>query len=194
MVAFTIGLLGLLAFLFGGAMALVGWKDLAKSRLLLATPTSAIAQAPGGGLVEIKGRVVPSEQGVVVGPISGRQGVHVRVVVWESKSRIIDQTQSCEFWVDDGSGEYARVLPAKASFLQLRSEHTQSGVLEDATAPMEAFLRRNAMSSSGALGLNRNLHYSEEMLCVGDPVYAIGPSVRQPAALPARVRGRGRFW
>jgi hypothetical protein len=180
------GFLGALMLLIGVIVVLVNLKNLARRRLILDTPTSPIARAPGGGLVEVKGRIVPSEQGVIVGPFSGRQGVYVRVVVQEYRSSgksghwytVFNQAQEREFWVDDGSGQQARVRPTGASYILNMTTVQTSGTFRDASPQVEAFLNYYGMKSTSWLGLNKSMRYQEEMLCPGDPLYALGPSAR----------------
>src|SRR4051812_43475617 len=99
----------------------MGLKNMARRKRIMSTPTSPIRQAPGG-LVEVKGRIVPSEQGVLQTPFSGRHAVWARITVQERRQRgrssywatIINEVDARSFFVDDGSGELARVLPQNA--------------------------------------------------------------------------------
>jgi hypothetical protein len=167
---------------------LLGIKDQAKRRQVLETPTCPIAQAPGGGLVEIQGRVVPSEQGSFVAPLSGRHCVHLRVTAHENSkngAKRLDLTLDREFWVDDGSGHYARVRPSGARFCLERDLW-----FEGASARLNAFLLHHGLKGSSSLGTGRELRCGEETLCVGDRVYALGPSMRQPSGRAAQGGGR----
>jgi hypothetical protein len=189
---FSIGFIGFLVLVIGLFVVLVSRGNLARRKLIVDTPTSPIARAPGNGLVEIKGRILPSEQGVILGPFSGRQGVYVRVIVQEYRSSgksgswrvVFNQAQDREFWVDDGSGQHARVRPSGAHYVLNTSTVQTSGTFNNASPQVEAFLAYYGMTSKSWLGLNKSMRYQEEMLCPGDPLYAIGPSTRVAGGPP----------
>jgi len=173
-------------FLVGAIIAFAGLKNWRRRSRILGTPTSPVAQAPGNGLVEIKGRVMPSEQGVVVGPFSGAQGVWVRVVVEEKRSTgrnsywvdMVNESDGRVFMIDDGSGQMARVDPAGANVMVERHQIATSGTFNDAAPHLQAFLASRGMQTTGLLGFNRTIRYSEELLSPMQPVYALGPSRR----------------
>ena len=77
------------------------------------TPTSAIAQAPREGVVEIVGRVVASERGFVRSTATARQAVYARTLVervnGSSRETVLDDLATRPFLVDDGSGATAWV-------------------------------------------------------------------------------------
>ena len=183
----VIGLVSLVLLLIGATVMLVGLGDLKRRRRILDAPTCPIAQAPGNGPVEIQGRIVASEQGAIVGPFSGKQGVYVRVVVQEYRSSgksghwrtVLDQAQSREFFVDDGSGQLARVVPHAAHFVLDRATLQTSGAFHDASPQLEQFLSSYGLKSTSWLGFNKQMRYQEELLGPGDPLYAIGPSQRR---------------
>ena len=58
MVGFVV--LGGILFVIGVIVTLVNLKNWKRRQRIIATPTSPVAQAPGNGLVEIKGRIVPA--------------------------------------------------------------------------------------------------------------------------------------
>jgi hypothetical protein len=96
-------------------------NNLARRKRILATPTSPVRQAMGGR-VEIKGHIAPSEDGLVVAPFSGREVVWARVTVERitggtssSSSVVLSKVDSRPFFVDDDSGEVARILPQGAN-------------------------------------------------------------------------------
>ena len=113
-----------------------------------ATPTSAIAQAPGNAPVEIKGRIVPGEQGVLQTPFSGRHAVWCRVSVLEYRSSgrsghwvtILREVDQREFFVDDGSGQMAKIIPAGAEVILDQQQIASSGTFNDAPPHLQAFL------------------------------------------------------
>jgi hypothetical protein len=179
-------ILGGVVFLVGIIVSVAGLKNWRRRSRILGTPTSPIAQAPGNALVEVKGRAMPSEQGLVVGPFSGRQGVWVRVLVEELRSSgrnrywvtMINECDGRVFMIDDGSGQMARVDPAGANVMPQRLQIATSGTFNDAAPHLQAFLASRGQTTTGLLGFNRTIRYSEELLAPMEPVYALGPSRR----------------
>ena len=188
MEGFPLVVLGGILFIIGAIIAVVGMKNLARRKRILDTPTSPIRQAQGGGLVEIKGRILPSEQGLVMAPFSGRHAVWARITVQEQRSSgrntywktVANETDTRSFFVDDGSGELARVLPMAANVILEAQAVASSGTFKDAPPHLEAFLQSRGLKSTGLLGFNKQMRYHEEILAPGDPVYALGPSRRDP--------------
>ncbi len=186
----------MVALLFiGGISALVGvivtlgnLKNWKRRERIIKTPTSPIAAAPGNGLVEIKGRIAPSEQGLIQAPFSGRHAVWARVSVEELRSSgrnrywhtILTEADGRIFMVDDGSGQLARVLPAGATVMLDKENVTSSGTFNDALPHLEAFLTSRNLKSTSWVGLNKSMRYQEELLVPGDTLYALGPSLREP--------------
>jgi hypothetical protein len=181
-------ILGGIFFLFGAIALFKGIPNLQRRKRIIQTPTSPIAQAPGSGPVEIKGRIVPSEQGVVAAPFSGRQAVWARIIVQEQRSAgrsrywatVVNETDGRPFMVDDGSGQLARVMPPQANVILDSQQVANSGTFKDAPAHLEAFLAARGLKSTSFLGFNKAMRYEEQLLCPGDSVYAIGPSRREP--------------
>ena len=116
-------IVGALVFLIGVIITLTNIKNWKRRQRIIATPTSPVAQAPGNGLVEIKGRVVASEQGIIQTPFSGRHAVWTRITVQELRSSgknsywhtLLTEADGRVFMVDDGSGQMARVMPVGAN-------------------------------------------------------------------------------
>jgi len=105
--------------LVGTSLALSNLRNVARRKRILATATSPISQAMGGP-VEIEGNIVPSEKGLVEAPLSGRQAVWTRVTVEQYRSGsdgnpggssiVLSEVNSRPFFVDDNSGEVARII------------------------------------------------------------------------------------
>lgn len=173
-------------FLIGVAMMLGNMKNLARRKRIVDTPTTPIAHAPGGTVVEVKGRIFPSEQGVLVAPFSGRQVVYARLLIEEYRSSgksgrwvtVFNQAQWREFMIDDGSGHFARVKIDGANVVLDRQKVATSGTFNDAPPHLEQFLRTYGLSSTSWLGFNKSMRYEEELLVPGDPIYVLGPSQR----------------
>ena len=178
------GLLLVLGLLF----TFTNLKNFKRRRRILAMPTVPVAHAPGAGLVEIKGRVLPSEQGIVQTPFSGRHAVWTRITVQELRSAgrsrhwhtVLTEADGRVFMVDDGSGQMARVMPAGANIILEKQNIASSGTFNDAQPHLEAFLASRGLKSTSFLGLNKSMRYEEELIAPGDPVYALGPSRREP--------------
>lgn len=173
--------------LIGIVVTFANVKNWQRRKRILGTPTSPIAQAPGNGPVEIKGRIVPSEQGLVQTPFSGRHAVWCRVTVQELRSSgrsshwhtILTEADGRPFMVDDGSGQMARVLPAGANVILDKRNVASSGTFNDAASHLEAFLASRGLKSTSWLGFNKSMRYEEEVLAPNDPLYALGPSRRE---------------
>ena len=178
---------GGILFIVGVIVALTGLKNYRRRQRILATPTSAIAQAPGNAPVEIKGRIVPGEQGVLQTPFSGRHAVWCRVSVLEYRSSgrsghwvtILREVDQREFFVDDGSGQMAKIIPAGAEVILDQQQIASSGTFNDAPPHLQAFLASRGHSTQSFLGFNKSMRYTEEVLAPNDPLYALGPSRRE---------------
>ena len=179
--------IGGIVFVIGVILLLTGIPNLRRRARIIATPTSAIAQAPGNGPVEIKGKIVASEQGVIMAPFSGRQAVWVRVTVQEKRSTgrssywatVVKETDGRPFMVDDNSGQQARVLPPGANVILDSQQVASSGTFKDAPQHLEGFLASRGLKSTSFLGFNKAMRYEEQVLVAGDNLYAIGPSRRE---------------
>jgi hypothetical protein len=184
----TLLILGGTLFIVGLILTIGNLKNYRRRQRILATPTTPIAQAPGNTVVEIKGRIEPSEQGVLQTPFSGRHAVWCRVTVQELRSAgrgsywqtIVDEIDARPFLVDDGSGQQARVEPKGANVILDRQKIASSGTFNDAAPHLEAFLQSRGLKSTNWLGFNKGLRYEEEVLAPGDMLYALGPSRRVP--------------
>jgi hypothetical protein len=192
------GVIGLILLLIAGITFLTSRKNMRRRARVLNTPTTPIAQSPGGRITEIKGRIVPSERGVVQAPISGRYGVWVRVTVQEQRrsgrntywATVIDEAIGQPFMVDDGSGEYARVEPQNANVMLDSHNVASSGTFNDAHAHIEAFLQSRGVQSTGFFGFNKQMRFNEEIMAPEEVVYALGPARRDPGP-PAQTGYRG---
>ena len=182
-------------FIIGGVIGLIGLivtlinlKNVRRRKRIMDTPTSPIAQATGQGRVEVKGRVVAGEQGLLQAPFSGRHGVWVRITVQEHRSTgrssywatIVNEVDLRPFYVEDGSGQRARVMPQGAEVILDAQNIANSGTFNDAPPHLQAFLAARGLSTTSFLGFNKRIRYDEQVLTVGDAIYALGPSQREP--------------
>jgi hypothetical protein len=180
-------ILGAVVFILGVIITLTNLKNWKRRQRIIATPTSPVAQAPGNGIVEIKGRVVPSEQGIIQTPFSGRHAVWTRITVQELRSSgknsywhtLLTEADGRVFMVDDTSGQMARIMPVGANVMLDKQSIASSGTFNDAQPHLEAFLASRGLKSTSWLGLNKSMRYEEELIAPGDPVYALGPSRRE---------------
>lgn len=178
---------GTILFVIGIIVTLTGLKNFRRRKRILATPTSPIAQAPGNAPVEIKGRIVPGEQGVLQAPFSGRHAVWARITVMEHRqsgrssywATIIKEVDQREFFVDDGSGQLAKIVPQGAEVILDAQQVASSGTFNDASPHLQAFLASRGHSTTSWLGFNKSMRYTEELLVPQDPLYALGPSRRE---------------
>ena len=164
-----------------------GNSERSARKCALAIPVLPIANAPSAGLVRIRGRVLPSEQGIGRAPLSGREVIWYQVELYEHMGsgtasfwqRVLRESVGCEFLVDDGSGQPARVRPggATADFAQpLVAECGGSfGFLaQEDTAMLDAFLAARGLVGTGVLGFRRHLRCEEQVIVPGDVVCAMG--------------------
>ena len=175
--------------LVGMSLALSNLRNVARRKRILATATSPISQAMGGP-VEIKGNIVPSEKGLVEAPLSGRQAVWTRVTVEQYRSGsdgnpggssiILNEVNGRAFFVDDNSGEVARIIPDDANVVLDQQSIGNSGQFHDPPPGFEEFLGMRGLSSKGFFGFNKTMSFYEELLRPGDALYARGPSRREP--------------
>jgi E3 Ubiquitin ligase len=165
-----------------------GMLSLRRRWLIKATPTSRVREAPGGALVEIKGTVRAGEE-LVIAPLSGRPAVWFRAHVAESLGKssrtLFAQTLSRPFFLDDGSGELARILPDGASFeLMIGGRRTLRG-----TGITPTVMELLGRSASPEVRSPQAVTYEESALSPGDELYVLGPSRREPGpAIPSPYR------
>jgi hypothetical protein len=179
--------IGGILFLIGAIVTIANIKNFKRRQRIIATPTSPIAQAPGNGVVEIKGRIQPSEQGLLQTPFSGRHAVWCRITVQELRSSgrntywhtLLTEVDQRPFMVDDGSGQVARIMPMGANVMLDAQNVASSGTFNDAAPHLVAFMQARGINTTSWLGFNKSMRYSEEVLGPHDPLYALGPSRRE---------------
>lgn len=135
------------------------------------TPTSPIAQAPREGTVEIAGRVVASERGLIQAAASDRPAVYARTLVervnGSSRDTVLHDLATRPFLVDDGSGATAWVEIDESTHVaadpsQLTGEDAES-------ARIGALLTRNGIMDSP-----KKLVWREWLIEAGANVYVLG--------------------
>jgi hypothetical protein len=176
----------------GLIFTLFGLEDLRRYARLRRQSRSPIAEATGSEPVEIRGRVVAGEQGVVLAPFSGENAVWVKITIdvehvevrmhagrssrrtWET---VVEEADARPFFVDDGSGQLARVVPdGVVAVIDPQSE----GDFGKSSPALDAFLASRGITPSKVFDFDRRMRYAERVLLPGDDVYAMGPSRRVP--------------
>ncbi|CAN5402243.1 hypothetical protein BH09MYX1_BH09MYX1_13070 [soil metagenome] len=178
--------LGFILLVVGAIISGVNWKNMKKRRRIIDTPTSRISEAPGNGPVELKGYIVPSEHGLIQTPFSGRPAVWARIIVQEYRSTgrsgywatLVDETDFRPFYVDDQSGQQARVEPMGANIVVDSVNVASSGAFNDASPHVRQFLASRGLSTESWIGFNKRMRFDEQALVPNSPMYAIGPSRR----------------
>jgi hypothetical protein len=95
----------IITFMLGLLIVLRARRDLRRRRRVRDTPTSRIADIGAAGTVEISGTVVPSEEGALTAPFSGRP-----VVWYEARGRPAGRRRAPQR-VDDACRSRARRQP-----------------------------------------------------------------------------------
>lgn len=158
----------------------------AASRLLRVarTPTTPIAKSPGGGIAEIKGRAVPGPSGTITAPVSGVEALWVRIDVSGTREEsdgkggrstttvdLVSASSAGWFLAEDGSGECARIEPARAEF-DVRTTKTVKGISES----VAQFLGAHGV---GVPDRERGPFHVRELVITSDALlYLLGPSSR----------------
>lgn len=139
------------------------------------------------------GRVIGTAQilGVTMtAPLSGRECVFYEITVTEhhgkSSSRLLTERQGVPFLLVEGHAR-AIIEPTDAKVVLTQDARASSGTLDPATPTEEAFLNKHGLSSTGWLGFNRSLTYTEAIIEVGERITVLGAGVREadPDAPPA---------
>jgi hypothetical protein len=159
-----------------------GWK---RYRLITGTETSRISGILGG-LVEVKGTVVPKDEEVLESPWTRTPCVYFRFKVEEKRHRTTGRGRSSSYWhkiiddkqyvkcaVDDGTG--AIVVDLEEADLVLdRDARATSGLFSDGPAGIEEVLNARYGESSKGLFFNKGMRYHETVLEPGDEIYVLG--------------------
>lgn len=166
-------------------IAIVAWYFSEKQRILRAlrgAPIVPIHAVSAGAVARIEGKVrVLGEP--LRAPFSGRFCVFYEAIVEERRSNgkssswvtIIREVQANDFLLDDGTA-LARVESAGLRVVAVKDSERTSGVLNDASADLEAFLAKHGRKSQGWV-FNKTLRYREGVFEPGERVTVLG-SVR----------------
>jgi hypothetical protein len=189
-----VGVAGFVLCLLGGTFTLLvavlflARRDEEKTAQRIAqTPQTPAARAPDGGIAEIVGIIHPSEQGLLRTP-SGRAAVlyrtHVTVSGGKHRHDVMLVRDRRAFYVDDGSGQRARVEPIEG-VPAIASAHVYGGTGHNAAivvggtpttyGPITPELHAWLATYVPPQHFNDTLRVEELVLAPGDRVYVIGP-------------------
>lgn len=150
------------------------------------TPTSVIARAPREGTVEVIGRVVASERGVVHSPATERPAVYARTLVervnGSSRETLLDDMATRPFLVDDGSGATAWIEIDERAHVAVDPSRLAGG--EEESARVGALLTKNGIMDSP-----KKLVWQEWLIEEGANVYVLGDASSMSAG-PSQTQYR----
>jgi hypothetical protein len=177
--------LGVALLLIGFVGGIAEPPDRRRRQRVEGTPARRIADVPNGGTVALQGRVVPGEKGAVQTAFSARAAVWFRTSVESERIRgiswssVFTEESMRPFYVDDGSGQTARIIPDNANIIVDKHVIAKFGMWTGDTPPaVEAFLQSRGISTKW-FGLVRSLRLVEEVLAPGDQLYVLGESRRE---------------
>lgn len=164
------------------ALAVSYWfsHDATTRRMLKEAPVRKIAELQEGMVVRVTGRLRPAGD-LIQAPLSARHCAYYEVRVEERRSTgkssswhdVIREVQAHDFEVEDGTG-VALVRMDECRVAVTKDTHTRSGTFDDATEAERALLERNGQESTGLIGFNRALRYTEGALEPGEEVTVLG--------------------
>ena len=172
------------AFAIGGGLYFffVGFRLLARKRLLLSTPTSKIRSA-AMGLVEVNG--VAAGPYTVPAPITGKPCFLYRTTAWQQREgkqkeweKVADETLHLPFFIDDSTGQLL-IEPLGADLdlhRDFREEYDKSFFSSDLSVPprVSSFLARHGIVPS------RSLRVEEHLIKPEDPIFIAGTLSENP--------------
>ncbi len=179
---------GVFGLIVGIALTLTSRKGLRRYHRIKNTPTTSVASAPGTGAVELKGRVVAGELDQHESPLTGARGVWVKFDIQEMRQQgknrnwvsVLAESHHNPFWLDDRSGQQARIEPDGGELVVDMAEVASAGTFRDASPHLQQFLQSRGLSPTDGLGMNKALRFLEFVLVDGAALYALGCSRRIP--------------
>ena len=161
----------------------VGFRTLARKRLLMATPTSKIRSA-AMGLVEVNGMAVGSY--TMPAPITGKPCFLYHTTAWQQRAgkekewdKVADETLHVPFFVDDSTGKLL-IEPMGADLdlhRDFREEYDKaffSSGLDNVPPRVSVFLARHGVSAS------RSLRVEERLIKPDDSLFIAGTLNENP--------------
>jgi hypothetical protein len=162
---------------------LIGFRLLARKRLLLTTPTSKIRSA-ALGLVEVNG--VAAGPYTMSAPITGKPCFLYHTAVWQQRNgkkqeweKVADETLHLPFFIDDSTGQLL-IEPLGADFdlhKDFREEYSSSFLssdLDDIPPRISVFLSRHGITPA------RRLRIEERSIKPEDALFVAGTLTENP--------------
>lgn len=188
----AIGILAMLAFV------LYSWyfaEEQKIRRALKNAPVSAIQDAQAGQAVKLVGRV-RAQGPLLASPFSHRACTLYDATVEEYRSNgrsgswytLIREVEAVDFLIEDSTGR-ALVRTGAIKVAPSKDAELNSGVFNDATPELEAFLARHGQKSTGWV-FNKRLRYREGVFEPGETVAVLG-TVRWEHDPDPREVGKG---
>lgn len=176
-------ILSALAIAGGLYFFVIGFRLLARKRLLLATPTSKIRSA-AMGLVEVNGMAAGPH--TIPAPITGKPCFLYRTTVWQQRAdkqkeweKVADETLHLPFFIDDSTGQL--LIEPLGADLDLRREYREqydtslfSSGLDNVPPRIGVFLARHNITPS------RSVRVEERLIKPDDPLFIAGTLTENP--------------
>jgi len=177
---------GLIAFVGGIVLFVIGFYYYKKKRLIQDTPTSKI-RSLAMGLVEIHGYVVPVEGRLFQSPFTESPCVYYRDTIEEFRSTgksaqwvtIHKQEQWELFYLKDDTG-MVLINPMDASFDIEKTYESATALREEPSDAVKRYLAANNIAYRGLLGFNKALRFREHTVVPKEEIYIIGTAEENP--------------
>lgn len=153
-------------------------------RTLKKLPLRNIGSLQNGKLSKITGKALHITTPLIA-PLSKRKCVFYTIKIEQKKSRgknsywdtIINEEEIQDFFIEKNS-DYVIINPVKhpknyISYLVV-DKKTSSGTFNDASIDFENLLKNYNLESTGFLGFNKNLRYSEAIIEIGEEITVTG--------------------
>lgn len=167
-----------------GLISYVSWRfseDQTIKRALQKAERWPIAELPENTHGRIVGRARPVDE-TLTSPITKRPCVYYVVIVkeggGEKLKHVLRDEQGVPFVIEDETGR-ALIDPKDCSIVLETDRVTESGHDDDATGAEDAVLARHGEVPRDWIG-NRQLHYFEAVIEIGETVAVLGSGIREP--------------
>ncbi len=175
-----------------GICGYFAWRKYKVYKLIKDIPTTPINHVQNG-MAEIQGKVAARAEvlkRVLKSPMENKECVYYHFTVEEERrtrtrrsrsrywSTVIDDEKSVNCAVDDNSG-LAEVELLKATLVLDRDSRAREGLFSSAPAHLESMLNERYGRSTRGWVFKKNMRYTETVLEVGDPIYALGMAKRE---------------
>lgn len=171
---------GVVLFLGGIVLLIVGLYFQRKRQLIKDTPTSTI-RSLAMGLVEIFGQVIPIQERLFQSPFTDKDCVYYQYTIEEYRSSgksshwvtIKREEHRDLFYLKDETGVV--LIDPKGAQIEARQDfECQSGLGKDPPEQVIRFLTAKNLNHEGFLGLNKTMRYKETLIVPGDSLYIMG--------------------